>query len=123
MKGMARQRGLTMISWLVVIAVVVFIVMIALKLFPIYLEHFSVQSSMKSLASESEPMTSGQIRQTLGKRLAVNNVDQVNLRDSLVIDRRNSQNVIKLDYEVRVPFVGNVDFVVSFHEQAEVPAP
>lgn len=123
MNEMARQRGLTMVSWLVVIAVVVFLAMFVLKLFPVYLENFSVRTTLNSLEKESQPLTPADLRETLRKRLDINDVTHVDMRKNVTIDTRDGKHLVQVAYEVRVPFISNVDFLVTFRDHAEVPAP
>ena len=37
-----RQKGMTMLSWLVVLAILVFFILIGIKMVPTYLENYSI---------------------------------------------------------------------------------
>ena len=47
-----KQSGLSLVGFLVVLAVVGFAAYVGMKLFPMYQEYYSVQSAMKGLANE-----------------------------------------------------------------------
>ena len=54
MNTLAKQRGVTAIGWMVILGLIGFFALIALKLFPMYSENFSVISSLKSLQNEPQ---------------------------------------------------------------------
>ena len=47
-----KQSGLSLVGFLVVLAVVGFAAYVGMKLFPMYQEYYSVTSAMKGLANE-----------------------------------------------------------------------
>ena len=57
---------------------------------------------------------------TLYKRLGVNNIRDID-RDSIYLDTTKDYINLELDYEVRRTFIGNIDLVLSFNQQAEIP--
>lgn len=121
MRGLQRQRGMTAISMMVVVAIGTFLVLIALRLFPVYIEHFKVASHLKTLAEESGAarMSDGEIRQTLKKRFDIDDVTNVT-RDDIFIERsKDGRTIVAIEYEVRTPALGNVDMVVSFIDEVE----
>ena len=50
----SRQHGMTLIGFLFVLAAALFVAYIGMKLVPIYLNHYSLVSAMKSLADEPD---------------------------------------------------------------------
>ena len=117
-----NQRGMTAIGWMIIIALVAFVAMLVLKLFPLYIEHFSVSSSLNGLASDTDLVGAppSRLRSSLMKRFDINNVENVHKED-ISIERGASGYRVNVDYEVRVPFIYNIDLVVSFYDVAEVP--
>jgi len=117
-----RQEGLTFVSLLVVLAVIGFFAYIGIKLTPVYLENFSVNSSLKSLAEEeSEGLGAGELRSRLLKRLEINNVTHVSDRDIEISTQANGMTV-GIQYDVVTPFYGNVSILVSFDDSVTLPA-
>jgi len=118
MNYLHRQRGLTAISMVVVILVVIFFALIAIRLFPIYVENYKVASHLKNLAADSNlgTMTDKEITSTLFKRLDLDDVENVKA-DNVFIERGTKGKgsiLLAVEYEVRKPIFGNVDIVVSF---------
>lgn len=128
MRSASRQRGMTLIGWMAVLAVGAFFLMIFFRLFPVYMENFAVQSSLESLQSDAEVgsksgllHSKAEVWDTLEKRLQINDVDRVKPKN-VTIERKSGKFEVRVAYEVRVPFMYNIDFVVKFDEMAEVPA-
>jgi hypothetical protein len=119
-----RQRGMTAISLAVIILVVLFFALVAIRLFPIYLENFKVESHLKNLAADRniKTMSDRQILDTLTKRFDIDDVTNVT-QDDIYIERNADKGggmTLSAEYEVRTPMLGNVDLVVSFTDQVEV---
>jgi len=123
MDVMKRQAGMTLISWMVVFAIAGILAVAGLKLFPVYMDHLGVKSSMDSLASDQALRGAGptELREALMRRLDVNDVKRVK-REDVTIQRDGSIYRVNVAYEVVVPFVSNVSFLVSFDETREVSA-
>ncbi|HHH47021.1 MAG TPA: DUF4845 domain-containing protein [Thiotrichales bacterium] len=117
----SRQRGMTFIGWVVTLAIVGFFVLLTLRLLPGYLEYFKIKGVLESL--EKEPnitqASKAEIRKLIARRLDINSVDDVTAKD-FRIEKRDGRLVVRIDYEVRVPVLGNVDAVQKFHDQIEL---
>lgn len=114
----SRQHGMTLIGFLFVLAAALFVAYIGMKLVPVYLNHYSLVSAMKSLAEEPDApnMTEGRIRDMLSRKFTTNYVEHVRARDIEII--RGGGTRIVAEYEVRVGLIGNLDAVAQFrHEQ------
>ena len=74
-----KQRGMTFIGWLTVLALIGFFVLLGLKLVPIYLDHYSAVSTLKTL--EKEPLITkksvSEIKQMLKKRFNMNYITEL----------------------------------------------
>ena len=114
---------MTAISWLVVIIVVGFMVMVGIKITPVYLEHYAVKESLESL--KSEPLISrkpvADIRKMLLRRLEINNIKHPN-KDEITINRSGGVTRITVAYEERRSLVGNLSLVVTFNDSVELIA-
>lgn len=122
MQGMYRQRGMTAISLVVLLAMIGFFVLIALRLFPIYLEHFKVVSHLEGFASEPNhhKFTDAEIHKSLRKRFDIDDVEHVTAEDIFIERPDRNTLIIAIEYEVRTAAIGNVDMIVSFVDEVEV---
>jgi len=118
MNRMQDQRGMTLIGWLLVLAIGGFFLTLAVRLVPVYLEYFSVASSVDSLKDEPAIVKKSpdKLRDLLGRRFDVNDVEHVTPKD-VRIERQSGQTTVDVKYQVQVPVMGNVDALVRFDKQ------
>jgi len=110
-----KQRGLTLIGFVIVLAMVIFVAFIGMRIGPIYMEYYSVVSAMNGVASErgSARLSPYDIRVRIHNRLYVSYSDG-NIRDQHIkLTRKNGVN-LRIAYEVRKPVIGNLDVVAKF---------
>ncbi|MFI8718436.1 DUF4845 domain-containing protein [Stenotrophomonas sp. NPDC077464] len=118
---MKTQRGMTLTSFLVVLAVVGFGLYIGMKLFPMYSEFYAVKTALKGLAKEpgianKEP---GQVQEMFFRRLDVSYSESVKPAN-VKFERVSGGWNMKVNYEVRRPLVGNLDVVGKFDAHQEL---
>lgn len=116
-----RQRGMTTIGLVLVLAMVAFFVLIGLKLYPVYYDSFKVGAALDSLKTDPAlaGKTSTEIVDRLMKRLDIDNVDHVEKSD-VTVEKLGKGLLVTVEYEARKNIVGNVDVVVSFNKAVEV---
>ncbi len=117
-----RQRGLTAISWIIVIAFIGFQGILMMNVIPVYINDASVKSVVESLESDANlrGANARKIREVIMKRLKINNLYDIK-KDNIKIKRgRNGYNV-NITYEPRGTLVGNLDYIVTFSHDGFVP--
>jgi len=116
-----NQTGFTFFGLLVVLSILGMIALSVLKVFPVYMEHMSVAKSLESL--ENDPkigrLTVGGIRSLLMKKFDMNAITSVKGGD-VKIKRSMSEVQVSVAYEVRKDYFGNIDLVLSFHDEFSV---
>lgn len=120
---MRKQKGLTLISWLIIIAFVGFNGVLALNVVPVYINDSSVKSIMTTLELDSgvRGMNSKKLKETVLKRLRINNIYDIT-RDNISVKKGRNVYVVTIEYEPRGRLVGNLDYIVSFKHEARVQA-
>lgn len=123
MISLKNQHGLTMISWLLVLTMVGFFIMVGMKLAPVYLQHYTIMNILESVQKESlisrKPVA--EIRTMISRRLNINSVDKLK-RENIKIRRSSGITTIEVNYEERRPIVGNLDAIMTFNESVELVA-
>ena len=111
----SKQRGITLLGFIMVLIVLAIFAVIAMNLFPVYNEAFSVKTAMESVARQpgANDMSQQQLQRALQKHFDINYVDNVDAKVAQLV-RDKSGNVLNMDYEVRKPLVYNLDFVAKF---------
>ena len=116
----SQQRGLSMLGFLFVAMMLIFVAMLAMKLVPAYIEFFSVKKILNTMGQESDlkSKSNADIRNDFIKRANVSYVTVVKPED-LTIDRKNGGLVVSADYVFRSKLVGNVSIVVDFSASSD----
>jgi hypothetical protein len=116
-----KQGGLSLVGFLVVLAVVGFAAYVGMKLFPMYQEYYSVTSAMKGLANEPGvgDMDPAKIQDLFFRRLYINYSENVEARN-VKFERTDGGWKMRVNYEVRRPLVGNLDVVGKFDRTQEL---
>jgi hypothetical protein len=95
-----RQRGMTVIGMLLVMIVVAFVALIGMKVVPMYVQYFSIKSTIESIRKEPQvaQMTPIDIQNAIQKRFDIGYVDNISARD-LKIRNERSGRVLDLIYQ------------------------
>ena len=121
LQGKHRQRG-SIGGVLVILLVVAAVVSVGSRVIPLYLDHNTMGTIMEKmslengLALESE----GNIRETMRKRLKMNNIRDFDLKEHLKIDRSKVGTELVLDYEVRIDLVSNLSLIAAFNKKVSL---
>lgn len=112
-----RQRGLTIIATLLILVAVALVVLLAIKILPIYLDYNNVRSTISGLRDDArvQSMSRTDARTALQRRFDIGYVSIIKASD-LDIREQGRDLLITVDYEDRRNVVANVDVVVHFKE-------
>ena len=115
-----KQQGMTFISVVFLLALIVIVTLLTLKVAPIYLEYNNVYTSLQALKKDDlSAMTPSKIRSLLQKKLDVNMVDSVSGEDISVV-KKGKYVKVEIDYEVIEHLIGNIDLLIYFNDMIEV---
>ena len=116
----SRQRGLTLIGFVIVLALLGFFAYVGMKLFPVYGEYYSVVQAMKGVQSEAgvAQMSPAKIEDLLFRRFYISYVESVQPENVRVL--RKDGLTLHVKYEVRRPLIYNLDFVASFDKSVDL---
>ncbi|MEI2772839.1 MAG: DUF4845 domain-containing protein [Candidatus Competibacter sp.] len=94
------QRGMTVIGMLLLLIVIAFVVLIAMKVVPMYIQYFSIKSTIESIRKEPQlaQMSTQDIQNAIQKRFDIGYVDNITARD-LKIRNENRGRVLDLEYQ------------------------
>ena len=116
-----RQRGMTMISWMLVLAIAVFFLIVGMKLIPSYIEFYSIQGILEAVQQDKTMRDAppAKIRESIKKRMKINSIYEFDPKN-IVIKKEKTGQIVIVAYEVRKNVVGNVDVVMSFKDQVSL---
>jgi len=118
-----KQSGLTMVSWIVVLAYIAVQVIMGMRIIPVYLNYNSVKSVMDELAVDSEikGMSVKKISTLFRKRLRINNLyDLAKDKDAFKFKKIKNGYHLTAKYEERGPIWGNLKFVADFEYEVDI---
>lgn len=115
-EGKRKQRGITLIGFIIVLVVAGFFAYMGMILGPTYSEYYGVVKAMNFVAGEASPNDSDfeTLRRGLDRQFNVGYVESVTGKDAKLIRDKTTGNTLSMTYEVRKPFIYNIDFVVKF---------
>lgn len=124
---MQKQNGMTLIGMLMTVIVFVMVGIVTIRIVPVYLQHYSVIQSIKSLNSTPTSSLSGDpiadialMRQSLTKRLDINGLEDFK-DDQLEFTQSNENSyTVKLRYQIIKPLVYNISLLFDFNDTEEV---
>lgn len=95
-----RQRGMTVIGMLLLLVVIAFVALIAMKVVPMYVQYYSIKSTIESIRKEPQvaQMSAQEIQNAIQKRFDIGYVENVTARD-LKIRNDRSGRVLDLVYQ------------------------
>ena len=116
--SLKRQQGMGWFGLTLIFAAIAFLALVAIKVGPLYSNHFVLVKAVKAVAdtpelANAEPQ---RIRSALERRWDVDYIDQIDDKD-VKIKRSSQGRVLAYDYEARVNLFYNVYVIVHFKGQ------
>lgn len=121
-KTVSGQRGLTMISWLIVIVFLLFQGVIAMNVIPVYMTDSSVKKIMEGLPADitAQDTSTKQLKGLVAKRLSINSIYSIK-PEHIQVKKGRGENIVTIEYEPRGKLIGNLEYIVSFKHEARIP--
>jgi hypothetical protein len=116
MQTMKVQRGITLIGFIMLLAVIGVFLFVGFKLFPVYAEYYSAITDLKASCKEPDEPNSNlqQMRAKLERRFNISYVESIDTKKDLKIIVEGDKRMLNIKYEVRKPLIYNLDFVAKF---------
>jgi len=110
-----RQRGMSMWGLLGVLIVIGFVLLLAVRLAPVYMDYWSVASIAESVQADADPdEPMNEVWDKVRTRFGLNSLHDMKPREVLTIRRGDAGLEVRVDYEVRRPMLYNIDMIVTF---------
>ncbi|PZW62931.1 uncharacterized protein DUF4845 [Pseudomonas sp. URMO17WK12:I1] len=125
MKFARSQQGLSIVSWLVVLAVMAFLASTAFKVVPHYLDYMSMEKIITSVETDrlQEVRTVGDFYSHVSRGMTVNSIRDLSMQDVLKVTQDGNEFLAHLKYEKREHLIENIDLVVNFDKEFRVRMP
>lgn len=113
----ARQHGMTVIAVLMILIIIAFVALIVMRIVPIYINYFSIISTLEGIKSEPEieRMTVLDIQRAIQRRFDISYVSVIDARQ-VKIRLQGRERLLDVAYEDRRPLIANLDVVAKFND-------
>jgi hypothetical protein len=108
-----RQRGVTLIGWLILMTPTAIVGYAAMRLAPVYLNYMKVVRALNLVASDGGGADPRAIRTTIDKHFEIDMVDYPTSKDIKVTKSGNGWDV-EASYDDEAPLFGNISLHVTF---------
>ncbi len=113
-----KQSGLSIVSFIFVLAIGGFLVWIGIQSVPPHMEYFSVKRVMADVMKEvGESGSRAQYAASFDKRAMIDDIKSIKGSD-LRVEKTTGQSYLIAEYEKRVPIVSYINLVFDFQVKA-----
>jgi hypothetical protein len=115
-----KDKGLTLIGFLIVLVMVLFFAYAGMRIVPMYLEYHALGSALTKLENDpnAKNLTPQKIKQSIQTSLwasyAHNNIKPEHIK----ISKKSGGVQVRVAYEIREEFLGNIDIIGTFDKTA-----
>lgn len=121
MRSLTRQRGISFWGFLMVSIMLGFYLFLFFKLLSPYMEYGKVKTSLENVARQPNAgdMERNEIVAALERRFAIEDINRVDLKKNLIIEKKPGVTNMRITYEVRVPLFYQVSALLDFDASAQ----
>lgn len=116
-----RQKGMTTLGIIILVAFVGIFAFAAIRLVPVYLNYMKVAQVVAGVTEEFDGAgaTSSMIRSSISRRFDVEMISQIRAKD-VTVKKVDGGYEVTAVYSHKAPFIANVSFVVDFDAKSTV---
>jgi hypothetical protein len=118
----SKQRGVTLIGWILLLTPWAICAYVGIRLTPIYLNYMKVVRTLQQVQTDYKdavPPDAATIRTALEKRLFIESVDFPDVKD-LKVTRNGKAWIVQAAYDDQAPLFSNVSILVSFDRSVTI---
>jgi Domain of unknown function (DUF4845) len=118
-----RQRGMTFLGLMILLSFIGIFIYAGIKLAPVYLQGYKVMKAIGDIKHETDgaAVTPPTIQRALEKRFDIEDITEVKPKE-VDITKTETGYTVHAAYDVPVPFVGNLSFLVHFEKTVDLSA-
>lgn len=119
------QKGMSVLGWMMTLALVAFLASAVFKMFPHYMDYMSLEEIITSVETDANQDINSvnSFYGHVARGLEVNGIRDFDLKDSLKVKIENNEFYVHLSYERREPLIQNLSLVATFDKEFRVRKP
>ena len=114
---MGQQRGLSMIGFLFVAAVLMIVALLAFRMIPAYIEYYTVQKALEDALNKNREPTLANVRRAFEDKIGADYVDSVTAKD-VELSKVGNSITASANWEKKLPLVHNISLLMEFNASA-----
>ena len=115
-----KQAGATLMGMLFISALLFFVALIGMKLFPAYQEYFEVKGVIRAMNKESLSGKSNiEIQKDFDRRASAGYLTVIKGTDITIEKNSSGQPAVSAQYQVVTPLFGNMSVLMDFNATAD----
>lgn len=121
---MRKQKGITLVGLILTVAVIIVLGVLAMRIAPVYIQHYTVTRSIKSLSTlrgDDVSVNPEFLKQKLMNQLYINGVNDIKEKNvSVTATDQENRYLVNIKYKVIRPLIGSMNLLFNFNESQEV---
>lgn len=113
-----HQRGLTILGFLFVAAVVVIAALVSFRIMPAYVEYLSVKKALETSLDDSPTGNLQEVRRSFERKLSAGYIESVRASD-VVVSREGNAIVASVSWQRILHMIGNASILLEFDATAQ----
>ena len=114
--NLKKQAGATLLGMLFVGAMLFFVAVIAMKIFPAYQEYFSVKTVIRAMNKDSlSSMSKKEIQDSFNRRADTGYITVIHGTDLIIGKNSAGETTVSAQYHVITPLFGNISVMMDFN--------
>ena len=106
-----RQQGISLVGLIVVLALLGFVLMLALKIVPTYMEYRAIKNAIATAKATGGGVV--EIQKSFDAATIAGYISSISSRD-LIIEKNNGETDISFAYEKKIPLVGPASLLLEY---------
>jgi hypothetical protein len=125
MKFAHSQKGMSVLGWMTMLALVAFLASAVFKMVPHYLDYNALQKAIMSVETDKAAAISSvpEFYSHINKSMTINSIRGLNLEEILTVEIDENEFRAHLKYETREALIENLDLVARFDKEFRVRMP
>jgi Domain of unknown function (DUF4845) len=116
-----KQEGITFIGLVLIIAMIVFVATIVIKLYPPYVEFWTIKKAITRIANDPSfaDMSPRDIKDSFDKSASIDSIRVISSNDITIAKGNGGKPVVTAEYQVVVPLVANISALLDFNASTD----
>ncbi len=124
---MRKYSGITFIGMILTMGVVIILGTLAMRVIPVYIEHYTITRALNNLSTISSKEMSSElvendaiVKRTILKQLEIDNINYITEANITVEPSSENKMTVRIQYQVNRPFIANISLLFNFNDSLEV---